>query len=172
MKKEGKCGKFSYCFPREPSPPWPHRIKVFHLVSLSALCSSALSARILREMSSQNPENTAGTDLCGPRQQYGRTRDPCKSRRKFSLFWCKFCVVLEIWDYVLEHESPLTPLIWLGVMQTLSNFANWQDCRFLRKWESDHHHNYYHHHLPPSPQHHPSFIFFVHPFLWLKTELS
>ena len=87
MKKEAKCGKFSYCFPREPSPPWPHRIKVFHLVSLSAL---------LREMSSQNPENTAGTDLCGPRQQYGRTRDPCKSRRKFSLFWCKFCGVLEI----------------------------------------------------------------------------
>ena len=36
MEKEAKCGKFSFCFSREPSPHRPHRIKVFHLVSLSA----------------------------------------------------------------------------------------------------------------------------------------
>ena len=75
--------------------------------------------------------------------------DPCKSRRKFHYFDVNF---VEFWrDYVLEHESPLTPLIWLGVMQTLSNSVNWRDCRFLRKWESDHHH---HHHPSPPHQHH------------------
>ena len=47
MEKEAKCGKFSFCFSREPSPHRPHRTQVFHLVSLSASVLSQMSGVLL-----------------------------------------------------------------------------------------------------------------------------